>query len=110
MSSESYKKLWGQIGELIRLYLVNVRLSVAEKVVRLLSVLAICTLLLILAIIAFFFITLAVIHWISLGVGIEWAYMIMGGFYLVLGIVIVVFRYPLLLNPLARFITRLLFS
>lgn len=110
MSSETYRTLFGQVSELVKLYLVSARLTLAEKIARLLTVLTLCAIIFVLSVVGLLFIALAIIHWISLGVGIEWAYMIMGCAFLILIAVLVVFKKQLICNPLARFISRLLFN
>lgn len=110
MGSESYKHLWAQLSELSKMYIINAKLTLAEKVTRLLAMLGICALVFVLGVVAFLFISLALINWISQGTGIEWAYMIMGGFYVLLIVILVVFKRLLIINPLSRFLTRLLFN
>lgn len=110
MQTEAYRNLWRQLTELVRLYLVNARLTLTEKMARLLGLLAVCAIIFVLGVVAFLFISLALINWIGTGVGIEWAYMIMGGFYILLIVLLLVFKKVLLINPLSRFISRLLFN
>ena len=110
MQTEAYRNVWRQISELAKLYLVNARLTLTEKMARLLGLLAVCAIVFVLAVVAFLFISLALINWIGIGVGIEWAYMIMGGFYVLLIVVLFIFKKALIINPLARFISRLLFT
>ena len=110
MQTEAYRNLWHQLTELVRLYLVNARLTLTEKMARLLGLLAVCAIIFVLGVVAFLFISLALINWIGTGVGIEWAYMIMGGFYILLIALLLVFKKVLLINPLSRFISRLLFN
>lgn len=110
MQTEAYRNVWRQLCELVRLYLVSARLTVSEKVARLLGMLAVCAIIFVLAVVGFLFFSLAAINWIGTGVGIEWAYMIMGGFYVLLIVALVLFKKQLIVNPLARFISRLLFN
>ncbi|MCM1336313.1 MAG: hypothetical protein NC187_04660 [Candidatus Amulumruptor caecigallinarius] len=110
MQTEAYRNVWRQVTELAKLYLVNARLTLTEKMARLLGLLAVCAIVFVLGVVAFLFISLAIINWIGTGVGIEWAYMIMGGFYVLLIVLLFLFKKALIINPLSRFISRLLFN
>lgn len=110
MSNETYKSIWQQVVELVKLYITGAKLTVSEKAATLLSTGAVCALIFVLGIVAFFFLSMAAVHWISQGVGLDWAYLIMAGFYVLLIVLILVFRKPLIVDRVARFISRLLLS
>lgn len=110
MDSESYKSLWLRITELVKLYLANAKLTVTEKVARLMATVTLCAIVFVLGVLAFFFLSIALIYWIASGTGTEWAYVIMGGFYLLLILVLVIFKKQLIVNPICKFISQLLLS
>lgn len=96
------------ISRYVKLLLEDSRLNIAEKLTRLLSALTVCALILVLA--------LATLLFLSIAVGIAladimnpiFAYVIVGSFYAVLALVIFLCKTPLIINPIARFISRLL--
>lgn len=110
MDSESYKSLWLRITELVKLYFANAKLTVTEKVARLMATVTLCAIVFVLGVLAFFFLSIALIYWIASGTGTEWAYVIMGGFYLLLILVLVIFKKQLIVNPICKFISQLLLS
>lgn len=110
MNTDSYKNLWVKLSELIKLYLANTKLTATEKIARLLATIALCAIVAVLSVLAFFFLSIAVVHWIASETGSEWAYIIMGGFYLLLMIVFVSFKKQLIVNPICKFISQLLLS
>lgn len=110
MDTESYKNLWMRLSELIKLYWANTKLTVAEKAARLMATIALCAIVFVLGVLAFFFLSIALVYWIASGTGTEWAYLIMGGFYLLLIIVFVLFKKQLIANPICKFISQLLLS
>lgn len=110
MDSESYKSLWVRITELVKLYLANAKLTVTEKVARLMATVTLCAIVFVLGVLAFFFLSIALIYWIASGTGTEWAYVIMGGFYLLLILILVIFKKQLIVNPICKFISQLLLS
>lgn len=110
MDTESYKNLWMRLSELIKLYWSNTKLTVTEKAARLLATIALCAVVFVLGVIAFFFLSIALVHWIAMGIGAMWAYLIIGGLYLLLIGVFVLFKKQLIVNPICRFISQLLLS
>lgn len=56
------------------------------------------------------FLSIALVHWIAMGIGAMWAYLIIGGLYLLLIGVFVLFKKRLIVNPICRFISQLLLS
>lgn len=61
----------------------------------------------VLAVIAFFFISLALVFLLAQVLPLMWSFLIMGGIYIIAGIVAIVFRNALFINPICRFMTRL---
>jgi len=107
-SSSVTSAISSTISRYIKLLLEDTRLNVAEKLTRLLSALTICALILVLA--------LATLLFLSIAAGIALAdimnpilaYVIVGSFYAVLAIVVYFCKTSLIVNPIARFISRLL--
>lgn len=100
-SSFTNIKAWG------KLYLENLRLLSIEKGTVLFGHAALAGVLAVLAVIAFFFISLALVFLLAQALPLMWSFLIMGGIYIVAGIVAVIFRNTLFINPICRFLTRL---
>lgn len=87
-----------------------VKLDVIEKVVRLLTAIAIVTMLALLLIISLIYFSFAAAYALSDCVGLSGAFCIIGGFYFILLLVFILFRKPLVEKPLVRFLASLLMS
>lgn len=92
----------------IKLLLEDARLTLAEKLTRLLSAIALCAVLLVLGIVALVFVSVAVAILLAAAINPLWALVIVATFYLVVLVILLVFRNALLVNPIARFISRLI--
>lgn len=100
-SSISNMKIWG------KLYLENLKLLSIEKSTVLFGHAALAGVLAVLSIIAFFFISLALVFLLAQVLPLMWSFLIMGGVYVIAGVVAVIFRNTLFINPICRFMTRL---
>lgn len=94
-------KEWG------KLYLENLKLQSIEKGTVLFGHAALAGVLAVLSIIAFFFISLALVFLLAQVLPLMWSFMIMGGIYIVAGVLAIIFRNSLFINPICRFMTRL---
>ncbi len=92
---------------LLRLYCDNGRMALAEKMTRLMSVVAMFFIGLILSVCVLIFVTLGVGRVLTEHIPDYWSFFIMGGFYLLLIACLIIFRKPLLTDPLARFLSSL---
>lgn len=92
----------------LRLLVEDMRLTAAEKLTVLFATVAFYSLLLIVGIVALVFISIGIGHWLAATVAPMLAYIYIAAFYLVLLILLVVFKRQLLIDPICRFITRLL--
>lgn len=84
------------------------RLSATEKLTVLLSTTAFFALAFVIGMITLVFISVGVGHWLAVTIAPYTAYLFVSAFYLVLLILLVVFRNQLIFNPVSRFISRLL--
>ena len=94
-------KEWG------KLYIENLKLLSIEKTTVLLSHGAMAVLLLLLGVCAFFFISIALVLLLAQVLPEMWCFLIMGGVYLVIAVIAMIFRKPLFIDPIARFLSRL---
>ncbi len=100
--------LWTMGRRLLRLLCDGARLALAEKLTRLMSVIALFLIGLILGVCVLAFFTLGIGRILSAHLADYWSFLIMAGFYLLLIVALVAFRKPLLVNPLSRFLTSLI--
>ncbi len=95
---------------LFRLYLDNVRLTVAEKLTVVFSAAIVFVSLLVLGIFALAFFSGAMVQLLALVLP-QWAcYSICFGFFALLMLLIVTLRKWIIVNPIARFVSRLVFE
>ncbi len=95
---------------LIRLYLDNVRLTVAEKLTVVFSAAVVLISLLVLGIFALAFFSGAMVQLLALVLP-QWAcYAICFGFFVLLMILVLTLRKWVIINPIARFVSRLIFE
>ncbi len=107
-SSATFADLTKSITSYLRLLIEDTRLSATEKLIRACSGIALCALLFILSTVALVFISISVSLLLSAVIAPLWAFVIVAGFYIILAAVIVLFRTQLIVNPISRFISRLL--
>lgn len=99
-----------EIKTYLELNVENVKLTAAEKTVRLLSALALVGLIALFALLALLFLSIAIADFIAESLGSGWAFSIITGFYVLLIVIVAVFRRGLIVNPVSRFITKLFLS
>ena len=107
-SANNLSGITASVTKYIQLLVEDTRLNVAEKLTRMLSAIALCALLTIIGTAALVFISLAV--GLALAEVLEpmWAFIIVASFYIVVLVLLVCCRTLLLVNPISRFISRLL--
>jgi len=96
------------IGKYIKLLVEDTRLSIAEKLTRLLATIALVSLLTIITTVALVFISIAVGIALAQSLSPLWSFVIIASFYIALLVILVTCRRSLLVNPIARFISTLL--
>lgn len=106
-NNEELKASWKSAVEFLKLYAENIRLLSTEKMTILMSKGALVGVLSMLALIAFFFISMGLVFLLGEVLPIMWSFIIMGGVYIVLGVVAVLFNKQLFVDPIARFLSRL---
>lgn len=102
--------MWAELRTTLKLNVDYAKLTAAEKLTMLLTTLAFALLAFVLISLIMFFLSIAVVRCMATGVGLIWAYFIMCAFYVVLFVVAVAFRKQLIINPVARFVSRLFFN
>lgn len=107
-NKETAQSLWIRIKEVLTLKYEYARLTLAEKLTMLLTMLVVGFATLLLLMITLFFMSVALAEWMALSIGMGWSCLIVAGIYLVLVGVLVMFRKQLVADPLSRFITKLM--
>lgn len=90
------------------LYVDKVRLKTTEKLTILLSTVTFIAVIVALLLILMVFVSIGVGHLLATSIAPHMAYLIVAGFYLLLLIVMALLRRQLFINPISRFISRLL--
>ncbi len=101
---------WEELKSTLKLNVDYAKLTAAEKMTMLLTSVAFALLAFVLVSLIMFFLSLAIVRCIATGVGIIWAYFIMCAFYVLILAAILAFRKQLIINPIARFVSRLFFN
>ncbi len=104
------KRLIDRIKSYISLSIENIRLTVAEKVIVLLTVILTAALVLIFGSIAFFFIAVAVANFLTIWLPAWVAYAIVAVVNIVVLLVVLLLRRRLIINPISRAISRIILS
>lgn len=110
VSYENMQQLKRLVERLISLKIENLKLTAAQKLTVLLGMTAIAMTGLILGALAITFMSLALARYLSAIMPLYCGYLIVAGILIILFIVILIFRRVILLNPIARFLSRLFFE
>ena len=86
--SDDMRSMWRSVLSYIKLQVENLRLLSTEKSAILMSTCVVAAVLGILAAFAFFFISIGLVFLLATVLPVFWCFMIMGGIYLLLGVVV----------------------
>ncbi|MDE6306468.1 MAG: phage holin family protein [Muribaculaceae bacterium] len=103
-----YRTLWEQLRRLFNLEVENARFLVTEKLVVLLSSITFYAILAVIITCVTIFLTIGVVNLMLERVEPHWAYMIVAAFYLMLMLILIIFRRQLIINPIARFLSSVI--
>ncbi|MDE6121030.1 MAG: phage holin family protein [Muribaculaceae bacterium] len=92
----------------VKLLIEDTRLNVSEKLTRLLAAVALSAVLFVFGVVALIFVALAVSFALADVLSPIGSFIIMAGFFAVMFVILILCRRTLLVNPIARFISRLL--
>ncbi|MCC8114230.1 MAG: phage holin family protein [Bacteroidales bacterium] len=109
-SDSPLKSLVDALARLVTLYIENARLTAAEKATMLISVFAIAMLALMLSVIVMIFLVMGIATLLESYIEPFWTYFIVAGVFILIIALIVLLRIPLIYNPVARFISKLLLT
>lgn len=108
IDSDNYKQLVEEIKRYVTLQVDYSRLTVVEKMVVLLSTAAVSVIVGALAISVLFYLSLSLESYLTQVLGCQWgAYLIVASLYLILMGVVIGLRDKLIINPIAKFLSKL---
>lgn len=108
MTDNKYTELWDEVKKYLTLQIDYAKLTAVEKLVVLLSAIALATVLMILGACVMFYLSFAIVYMLVDAIGCVWgAYLIVSGLFVVLAIVVFALRKQLILDPVAKFLTKL---
>lgn len=96
------------VKRLLGLYVENVRLKTTEKITILLAAIAFYGVIMALGLVCLVFISIGVGHLLATTLAPHMAYLIIAGFYLILFIITFTLRTKIFVDPISRFMSRLL--
>ena len=107
---ESVAQLIEVLKDYIGLQKEYLKFDVIDKMVRMLTALTISIILFVLTIAILIYLSFAAVYWMAPVTGIAGAYAIVSAFFLLLIVLIVIFRRILIERPLIRFLTKVLLN
>ncbi len=107
---ESLTRLIEVLKNYIGLQKEFLKLNVIEKVVRIITALALTFVFVVLGIGVLFYLSFAFIFWIAPTIGTGWAFFLMAAFFLALLILVFTFRKSWIERPLVRFLANTLLN
>lgn len=111
MIENKYTDLWEELKKFFSLQVDYVKLTAVEKLVVLLSAIALVAVLLILGACVLFYLSFAIVYLLVDVIGCVWgAYLIVSGIFVVLSLIVFAMRKTLILDPVAKFLTKLFFN
>ena len=98
------------LRRLATLYLENAKITTAEKLTMFCTAATVGVICLVLALFALAFVTVALIELLALAIPVWASYLIFAGIYAVMILTLILLREPLIMNPIARFMSKLLLA
>lgn len=103
---ESFKEYISPFQRIVKLYIHSGKLTLTEVLTQIMAAIVIAAVCLLFVIIALAFVSYGVIDALSQSMPVVWAYLIVGGFYMLLIALMIVFKRTLIINPIARFLSK----
>lgn len=107
-TGEQMKRTGAILMRYLRLTAEDLRLTAAEKLTVLFSTVTFFALLVIVGTVALVFVSIGIGHWLAATVAPLMAYLYIAIFYAVLLLLLVIFKRQLIIDPICRFVTRLI--
>lgn len=106
----SYQHLWDTFKRFLTLKTEDLKFTLAEKATIVISTVVVLIVLILLGIATLTFLSFSLASLIASALGTTYAYLILGGFYALLISLVILLRKPLIIDPVARFVTRVILS
>lgn len=103
----AYVRIYNLAKKYFGLQLEYAKLTAAEKLTLLIGALATGIIVVMLLMVMMLFLSLWVSVVLAHSIGAGWAYALMAAFYLLMIVLLTVFRKPLIFNPISRFVTKM---
>lgn len=103
-----YTRLYRQTKRLLNLEVENIRLLLTEKLTLLLGRIALVAVVFVVCTTALIFLSMSVADFLLRGLAPCWTYLIIGGFYVMIAIAVTCFKRRLIVDPIARYISRVI--
>lgn len=107
-ASNTAASIGSTVVKYLKLLVEDTKLNATEKLVRLFSAVAICAICFVLGIAIILFLSLAAAQALSEVIDPVWGCVAVAGFYAILALVLYLCRTALIINPISRFLSRLL--
>lgn len=104
----AYSRLYKEAKRLLSLQIENARLIITEKLTLLLGRIALVAVAFVVSATALIFLSMAAADFLLRGLAPCWTYLIIGGFYVAIAMVAICFRRRLIVDPIARYISRVI--
>jgi hypothetical protein len=104
----AYAKLYGEVKRLCGLEVENARLLLTEKLTLLLGRISLVAVSFVVSAAALVFLSMSVADFLLRGLAPCWTYLIIGGFYVMIIVIVACFRRRLIIDPIARYISRVI--
>lgn len=104
----NYKEYLQPFQRIARLYIQSGKLTLTEVLTRLLAASLIAFVCILFVIIALTFVSYGVVGALSKSMPLTWACLIVGGFYFLIIVLMIVFKRTLIVNPIARFLSKII--
>ena len=107
MIKEKIKSVFTDVKQIGQLYVEDLRLKATEKLAIFLATVAFYAVILLLGLVLLIFVSLGVGHLLATTIAPHWAYLLVAAFYLLLMVLIIVFKRRIFGDPIARFLSLL---
>ena len=107
-TKQTDESLWARLKELALLKFEYAKLTTAERLSILRSAMAIALICMIGVAMFLFFISLSLVEVLALSLGMAWSSFIVSMIYVVIMALVILLRKPLIINPIARFISKVM--
>ena len=107
-TKQTAQTLWERLKELATLRLEYAKLTAAERLSILLSTVAIALICLIAVSMFLFFISMSLVEVMAKSIGMAWSSFIVSMIYVVVLAVVVMLRKTLIINPITRFVSKIM--